>query len=300
MRPTGGSRAEALAQVVQASDGIAVESPTHLRGLRQTQMARSIYDAGWTIFRDAPAWACRKAGIRLVTVPAAGTSQDCPACLAKGVFSNHLRERRRSIANRLVHRYDTVCVEKLQTSNMLGPRRTQERHGKNVRAKTGLNRSLAGVAPAEQTAILLRAGERTGTRIELVRAAGTGRQCNACDHQKPKNRESQAAFRCRSCGHTDNADANAARKIPSRGVARIRARMHASRRDESPSEEADASRETGRQDQHRLAAMRSRTAPGGAAERPHPRLHHSREITGTHESWPLPRAQESWPNGQIS
>ena len=145
---------------------------------------------------------------------------------------------------------------------MLGSARgTQEKPGSNVRAKSGLNRSLAGVAPAEQTAILQRAGERTGTRIELVRASGTSLECNTCGHRDRKNRESQAVFRCRSCGHTDNADANAAKNVRDRGIANIRARMHASRNGESHSKEADAGRKTGRQDEQHLAAARDRTRP---------------------------------------
>ena len=46
-------------------------------------------------------------------------------------------------------------------------RGTNEAPGSNVKVKTGLNRSLAGVAPAKQTTILLRAGEHRGTRVEL-------------------------------------------------------------------------------------------------------------------------------------
>ena len=51
---------------------------------------------------------------------------------------------------------------------------------------------------------------RDGT---LVPAAGTSQTCNACGHRSRKNRESQAVFRCKACGHTDNADANASRNV---------------------------------------------------------------------------------------
>ena len=88
----------AAARVTQANDGVAVENPRSLAGLYQTHNARSVYDAGWAIFRNALAWMCRKANIPLVTVPAAGTSQDCPACLAKKAFSNNLKERWRECA----------------------------------------------------------------------------------------------------------------------------------------------------------------------------------------------------------
>ena len=53
--------------------------------------------------------------------------------------------------------YDTVCVEKLWTGTMTrSARETHEQHGRHVRGRSGLNRSLLAVAPAEQTAILQR------------------------------------------------------------------------------------------------------------------------------------------------
>ena len=126
-------------------------------------------------------------------------------------LDNCRRHLQRRWANHLVHLYDTVCVEKLAACNMTrSAAGTNEAPGANVKAKTGLNRALMGVAPAEQTAILLRAGERIGTRIELVKPAGTSQRCNACSYRHRKNRKSQAVFLCRKCGHTDNADANAA------------------------------------------------------------------------------------------
>ena len=132
----------------------------------------------------------------------------------RGKVASRRRHQRRAWANRLTHRYDTLCVEKLKTGNMTrSSRGASETPGSNVRQKSGLNRSLLGVAPSKQTAILVRSAERNGTRIELVPAHGTSRRCNACGYTHRKNRESQARFRCAACGHTDNADANAARNI---------------------------------------------------------------------------------------
>ena len=168
-------------------------------------------------------------------------------------LDNARRHRRRGWANRLVHANDTVCVEALNARNMTrNARGTNEAPGAKIKAKTGLNRSLLGIAPAEQTTILLRSGERVGTRIELVPAAGTSQTCNACSCRHAKNRENQARFRCTSCGHTDNADANAARNVRDRGVATIRARMDASwTAGRQPSEGANASRKSDGQEQSR-------------------------------------------------
>ena len=68
-------------------------------------------------------------------------------------------------------------------------RGTAEEHGGQVQAKAGLNRRLLGIAPAEQTALLGRACERAGSRIEPVRAYRTSTTCNACGYSRRENRE---------------------------------------------------------------------------------------------------------------
>ncbi|GAA4519909.1 hypothetical protein GCM10023191_096030 [Actinoallomurus oryzae] len=46
-----------------------------------------------------------------------------------------------------------------------------------------------------------------------AKSFGTPQTCHACGHCAADNRESQAVFRCRACGHTDHADVNAAKNI---------------------------------------------------------------------------------------
>ena len=155
-------------------------------------------------------------------------------------------------------------------------RGTSEDPGTNVKAKNGLNQSLMGVAPAEQTAILQRAGVRTGTRIELVPARGTSQTCNACSYRSPKNRESQAVFRCKACGHEDNADANAARQR-----ARPGRRQHQGAdgrvpgRCTPPSRRSRCRPETDGQEQSRPLVTPS--PPRGHPTQGRPRLQHARE-----------------------
>ena len=175
------------------------------------------------------------------------------------------RHQRRSWANRLCRKYETVCVEELQTANMTrSARGTNEQHGKKVSQKRGLNRSLLAVAPAEQNAILERVGARVGARVELVPAAGTSISCSTCGQRDRDSRESQAVFRCRACGYAANADVNAARNVRARGVGAIRARMGASAGPEG-SERSRAGRRSGRQERSRRRAAPD--PPERAAER---------------------------------
>jgi putative transposase len=50
-------------------------------------------------------------------------------------------------------------------------------------------------------------------RVEKINPAYTSQTCSACGTVDREARESQAVHRCRSCGHTEHADVNAARNI---------------------------------------------------------------------------------------
>ena len=52
-----------------------------------------------------------------------------------------------------------------------------------------------------------------GVPIVAVDPRNTSRRCSVCGHCEKANRQSQAEFHCRACGHTAHADHNAARNI---------------------------------------------------------------------------------------
>ena len=60
--------------------------------------------------------------------------------------------------------------------------------------------------------------EMAGVPVASVDPAYTSQDCAECGHRDRRNRKTQAAFRCISCGHSDNADVNAARNIRSRAL----------------------------------------------------------------------------------
>lgn len=60
-----------------------------------------------------------------------------------------------------------------------------------------------------------------GVEIVVVDPAYTSQTCAACGYVAKANRLSQSEFRCMACGHTDHADANAARNIASRARAAV-------------------------------------------------------------------------------
>ena len=116
-----------------------------------------------------------------------------------------------------------VATDALNLGNMTASARgTQETPGKNVAAKRGLNRSLAHAAPGETNAIVRRYAEKLGLWKVEGHPAQTSITCPRCSHVDRDSRESQSLFRCTNCGHTDHADANAAR------ISQLRARRRLS------------------------------------------------------------------------
>ncbi len=129
---------------------------------------------------------------------------------------------------RLVREYDFIAIEDLKVANMTrSARGTLDAPGKNVAQKRGLNREIQNQAwglfrkrlEDKAAAAVDANGESKPVTVVAVNPACTSQRCNKCDHVSPENRESQAVFRCKKCGHADNADVNAARNILAAGRA---------------------------------------------------------------------------------
>ena len=152
------------------------------------------------------------------------------ACKVKARQLGRNQQRRLEWANRMAKAYDMVCIEDLQIRNLLASAKgTSEAPGKNVGAKRTVSRKFAGIAPATQARAIEEACLRHGAWCALVQAQYTSTTCSACRAVDPKSRETQARFRCTSCGYKANADVNAAENVRRRGVAMIRARVSGSR-----------------------------------------------------------------------
>ncbi|WP_329251685.1 transposase [Actinoallomurus sp. NBC_01490] len=111
----------------------------------------------------------------------------------------------------LARRFDLIRVEDLKIKNMTrSAHGTIHAPGRNVRAKAGLNRAIHAAGWGR---LVKRLQDKAESRVEKVDPAYTSQTCNACGHCAAENRESQAVFRCRACGHADHADVNAAKNI---------------------------------------------------------------------------------------
>jgi putative transposase len=113
-----------------------------------------------------------------------------------------------------------VAIEDLQIKNMSSSAKgNAENPGKNVRAKSGLNRSILDQGWFEARRQLEYKQLWRGGIVVAVAPQYTSQKCSSCGHTDKKSRVSQAKFCCVSCGHNENADTNAAKNILAAGHA---------------------------------------------------------------------------------
>ena len=114
-----------------------------------------------------------------------------------------------------------VAIESLHPISMMASARgTIAAPGKNVAAKRKLNESLAESAIGHVGKLLREEAAKLGIPTVSVPPHGTSQTCPRCGDRHPKNRESQAVFRCRNCGLYAHADWTAAVIIRNRAYVR--------------------------------------------------------------------------------
>jgi AcrR family transcriptional regulator len=131
-----------------------------------------------------------------------------------------------------VAEHEVIVLEDLNLRGMTkSAKGTIEEPGKNVAAKSGLNRVLAQAAPARVARWVAVKAESAGLgrRIWLVNPAHTSQRCSACGVIDATNRITRDTYYCGSCGHYQHADINAACNIRARGLAAERAWQEAGR-----------------------------------------------------------------------
>ena len=139
----------------------------------------------------------------------------------KAKIQNHhrcIRNIRRDFmlktAHTIAQNYGWVAMEDLKLKNMTkSAKGTVEEPGKNVRQKTGLNRSLARVAPYAMRMAIHWAVFKANGRLILVDPKYTSQTCPICGCTSSSNRPSQAHFGCQKCGYTANADVMGATNV---------------------------------------------------------------------------------------
>ena len=117
-----------------------------------------------------------------------------------------------------------IVLEDLKTSKMTKKPKPQPcESGKGWkknkrRAKTGLNKSILDKGWHQLETFLEYKASDAGKALFKVSAYYTSQECADCGHTHPNNRKNQKLFSCESCGHSGNADENAAEVIKKRAI----------------------------------------------------------------------------------
>ena len=115
-----------------------------------------------------------------------------------------------------------VCIEDLQVRNMSkSAAGTAEVPGRNVRAKSGLNKAILDQGWFEFRRQLDYKLAWNGGYLIAVPPQNTSRTCPACGHVSKDNRQTQARFKCVECGFEENADVVGAINVLRAGHARF-------------------------------------------------------------------------------
>ena len=117
------------------------------------------------------------------------------------------------IVNYLAEKYQYVVVEDLNIQGMTrSAKGTDEDPGKNVKAKSGLNREILKTGWGQLFRIL---NERT--TVVKVNPSYTSQECSKCGYVSKKNRNG-SVFICQECKFESHADTDAAIVIRERGI----------------------------------------------------------------------------------
>ena len=115
-----------------------------------------------------------------------------------------------------------VCIEDLPVRNMSkSAAGTIEQPGRNVSAKSGLNKSILDQGWFEFRRQLDYKLAWLGGWLVAVPPQNTSRTCPCCGHVSADNRQTQARFACVECGFEENADVVGAINVLRAGHARF-------------------------------------------------------------------------------
>ena len=122
------------------------------------------------------------------------------------------------ISTHISKNHAMIYIEDLQVANMSkSAKGTVEQHGKNVAAKSGLNRAILDQSWFEFRRQLDYKTQWQGGFLVAVPAQNSSRTCPCCGHVAKENRQTQANFECVECGYTENADVVGALNVLTRG-----------------------------------------------------------------------------------
>ncbi len=123
-------------------------------------------------------------------------------------------DAREKVTTHLANSHGVIAMEGLDLQAMTASAKgTVAAPGRNVAQKAGLNRSLLDLGLGTTRRRLGQKLALGGGVLMLVPAPFTSQRCNRCGHVHADSRPERGRFVCVACGHTADADVNAAANI---------------------------------------------------------------------------------------
>ena len=133
-------------------------------------------------------------------------------------IANARKDYLHKITTTISKNHALVCIEDLQVQNMSrSSKGNSEQHGKNVKQKSGLNRSILDQGWGEFGRQLEYKMEWGGGILIAVPPQYTSQTCPCCNHVSRDNRRKQAEFLCVECNYQNHADVVGAINVLERG-----------------------------------------------------------------------------------
>ena len=176
--------------------------------IRNPSLSKAIADASWSEFVRQLA--------RMVKFSANWKKQKAKISRLHSHIANIRRDYLHKATTTVSKNHAMIVIEDLKVSGMSkSAAGTVDEPGRNVAAKSGLNRAILDQGWYEMRRQLEYKQLWRGGEVQVVNPAYTSQKCACCE----ENRQSQAVFVCVGCGYETNADINGARYILAAGHA---------------------------------------------------------------------------------
>ncbi|WP_210499361.1 RNA-guided endonuclease InsQ/TnpB family protein [Vibrio crassostreae] len=137
-------------------------------------------------------------------------------------IANIRKDYQHKATTEISKKHAMVICEALKVKNMSkSAKGDSENHGKNVAAKSGLNKSILDEGWGELRRQLKYKMEWSGGFYDEVNPVNSSRECPICGHISAEHRTEQAHFECVNCNHAENADKHASKVILQRGLDKL-------------------------------------------------------------------------------
>ena len=154
--------------------------------------------------------------------------------------ANIRNDSHQKLSTLICNSHAIVVAEELKIKNMTkSAKGSLLNPGKNVKAKSGLNRSILSEGWGQFFKMLEYKQKKRGHIFLQINPKNTSRTCPKCGHVSKDNRSTQAHFCCTNCGYTANADENAAGNILRAGLAQIAQEVNSKRSQHCEPSEAE-------------------------------------------------------------